>query len=411
LTAFSSKKITNGDEEDDDGDETTSKNSILAEIGIVLPGLTTTDLDSLGDISSLRLTTDQGREHFLTTKIDVHQCIQMTQEGTEFKMLPIVVCYVDPTPTSYKTALGDDSADRSLHAMTFIGAMIERRSTRTITQYIVLGVEEFATQRYEPDSHDAHKAIAMAIMTQIRVLDMVYNGYFSSYVVVMEINSLDLDNVWYKCGQMLNTSAYADLVKLISPCIVARRKRQNNGGDETRRRKLVKLINGLSMDGVLDKHIADRTTDADVLHARSILRYTLSDYDLTEENLKKQLDEKDKYKIGTRMGKDKVQRVLDFFGNCFVRRNGYTSCITAAKYLFSFTIKRKDIAAHIIKALERLVIKTRVTPSGKKNYTISGKTTTGAHVHTPDDLAITVIFSVSLYTKYAFFDNAETNDE
>jgi hypothetical protein len=224
-------------------------------------------------------------------------------------------------------------------------------------------------------------------MTQIRTLDMVYNGYFTSYVVVMEINSLDLDNVWYKCGQMFNTSAYADLVKLsiISPCIVARRKRQNNGRNETRRRKLVKLINGLSVDGVLDKRIADRTADADVLRARSILRYTLSDYDLTEESLKKQLDEKDKYKIGTRMGKDKVQRVLDFFGNCFARRSDYTSCITPAKYLVSFTLMRKDKAAHIIKALERLVIRTRVTASGKKNYTISGKTTTGAHVHTPDD--------------------------
>jgi hypothetical protein len=267
--------------------------------------------------------------------------------------------------------------------MTFVGAMIDRRGVQSITQYVVLGVEEFATQRYEPDSHDAHKAIATAIMTQILALDMIYNGHFTSYVVVMEINSLDLDNVWYKCGQMLTMSAYADLVKLsiISPCIVAHRKRQNNGneggGDEMRRRKLIKLINGLSVEGVLDKRIADRTADADVLRVCSILRYTLSDYDLTEESLKKQLNEKDKYKIGRRMGKDKVQRVLDFFSNCFSRRRGYTSCITSAKYLISFTLMRTNIAAHIIKSLERLVIKTRVTPSGKKTYTISGKTTTG----------------------------------
>jgi hypothetical protein len=163
------------------------------------------------------------------------------------------------------------------------------------------------------------------------------------------------------------------------------------------------------MDGVLDKNVARRTVDADVIRARSILRYNFSDF--TEETLKTQLDEKDRYKIGVRMGRDKVQRVLDFFGNCFARRDGYTSCITPAKYLFSFTLMRTDIAAHIVKSLERLVIKTRVTPTGKKSYSISGKSATGGCTYIPDDLAITVIFSVSLYMKYAFFDNVETTDE
>jgi hypothetical protein len=174
LTAFSAKRSAkDGDNEDE---ETTAKTSLLAEIGIVLPGLTTADLDNLGDISNLRLTTDQGREHFLTKTIDLHCCIQITRDNADSEMLPIIVCYVDPTPTSYKTALGDANADRSLHAHTFIGAMIERRGEHAITHYVVLGVEEFTTQRYEPDSHDAHKAIATAIMSQIRVLDILYNG-------------------------------------------------------------------------------------------------------------------------------------------------------------------------------------------------------------------------------------------
>jgi hypothetical protein len=62
--------------------------------------------------------------------------------------------------------------------------------------------------------------------------------------------------------------------------------------------------------------------------------------------------------------------------------------------------------------LERLVIRTRVTISGKKSYSISGKTATGGGcTYVPDDLAITVVFAVSLYMKYAFFDNDKATDE
>jgi hypothetical protein len=171
----------------------------------------------------------------------------------------------------------------------------------------------------------------------------------------------------------------------------------------------VKLINAFSIDGVVNKDIARRTVDSNVLCARSILRYNFSD--LTEETLKSQLGDKDSYNIGARMGKDKVQRVLDFFGNCFARRSGYTSCITPAKCLFSVTLMHTDMAVHIVKALERLVVRTRVTTSGKKSYSISGKTATRGCTYVPDDLAITVVFAVSLYTKYAFFDNDEATDE
>lgn len=364
MTAFSIRKTITNEE------NVESKTAMLSEIGIVPPGMTKDMLQNLGDISNLSLTNEVGGNYFISNTLDVKACI--ADNSGEIQVLPTVVCYFDPTPTSYRSKTGIKD-DRSLHAMTFTGAMIESN----VTHYFVLGVEEFATQQFEPVSHDANKAISTVIMNQIKAIHKIYCGYFTNFILLMEIDSLDLENVWYRCGKLLSLKEYQclQLVNIFSPCLVSPRKRPL----ESQAKK---------MPG----HVYDIS--------------------LSLEELATRLSEEDKYKIGIRMPVDKVQRILDFFSTVFSRPRDYTKCITVANAMVSFSLMGvHHISAHIVRSLDRLVIHEKKNPNGRKTHTISGKIQDHrGKCHQPDDLAISLVLSVSLYKKYAIFNPTDEKE-
>ncbi|AAS00994.1 large subunit DNA-packing terminase [Ostreid herpesvirus 1] len=393
MAAFSVKTNKNMEVDDDDD----SKSTMLSEIGIMPPGLTKNDILGMNNLQNMRLTSELGRYHFLSKKSNVLKELLVEPDAYS----KTVLLYLDPTPTSYRS-VDSVTYDRSLHA---ISAIAQKKTG----EYVVLGIEEFTTQKYEKESHDASKAMASIIMAQVTVIHKIYE-HFNEFILIPEVNSFDLDNVWYNCGLLLREAVETtdmDDVSILAPCMITESENGTNGKAMFgKKRKIVSELEGkkviedpktkklrLEFDADGETNILDDYSDG--------MAKTLTELSTTFKELEHELKHSGKkYKIGYRMNGDKVGRFIDFFSNIFNRKK-----FTVAENLFSASLGATmeiELAEYLLEKLDNVVIRTDVNKRGKKSYSVSGKSS-NKNQHCADDLAVSAVMATSLYNYYRDF--------
>ena len=245
-----------------------SKDAILSEIGIIPPGFTTDILDKLNSSTDIKLLSEQGERHFLHSRLDL-----LAEIVSSNNVHRTVLTYLDPTPSSYRTGgKQQPSNDPSKHAMVTVTAMKDGIKTR----FVVIGVEEFSTEQLEPETHDSGRAMASVYMAHISTIHHYYNRYFTEYFLVPEVNSFDLDNMWYNCRLILNKYAVNyDNMNIYAPCIVVSENKRS-ASKEGRKRKAV--IENISLEGLF--HRQSKKSRMDV----SFGEYNLHEIDTLLEN-------------------------------------------------------------------------------------------------------------------------------
>jgi len=264
-------------------------------------------------------------------------------------------------------------------------------------KYVLLAVEEFTTQRYESETHSTWLAIANVVMSDITTIDKLYGGHFVDIIIVPEENSMDVDNIWSCCSNILKHKEFAHL-NIMAPCIiteqsagknidnvvVGKRKLTNDVYVTTGKRTKIEF----NQDGLMEEITNELGTD-----------YRLLTTTLAE--LKQQMDGTNKkYKLGYHLGADKVTNFMDFYMSCFNQNR-----FIMAKHAISFSAARLNsgLSEFVMEKLENIVMYNMTNNTGKKTVRISGKKTTGKAKHVADDVAVAVVMSVILFPRYASF--------
>ena len=392
---------------DDASEEMDSKATMLSEIGIMPPGITKQELEGFGAaISKMRMTADSARKFFLESKMDVESWLLTDPESVN----TTIVAYMDPTPTSYKSE-NLETFDKSMHAITFVTKIEEKT--------VVLGMEEFTTQMLERDSHDAMKALASAFMAQVYALHTFYGGHFTDVILIPEVNSFDLDNMWFKCGEIYKKDPIP--VCIMAPAIIRNNVGGRNDTDSTtanevrkkRRYKKTYLDNGrvILVDTGKEMDLVENQFEDEVMDTLAESNYmsdslsalTMTGTELSSIIKKNSMDGLDKkYKIGFRMDTDKVSLFINFYSNVFNFNK-----FLMAKRTMSFSKGGKcELDSYLLEKLDGVVITTTTTKTGKRTMHVSGKKTTGKNKnkHVADDLSVSTVMASALfdvYTNYA----------
>lgn len=407
-----------------DESQAESKASMLCEIGIVPPGITRSDLDKLQNVSAVPLISQAGRQHLCNARFDV---IAALRNPGRYDIERVVVVYLDPTPTSYKSAAGVEVHDRSMHAMTAVCSVMEMCPTTRvrIQKYVILGIEEFTTQQYEPVTHDSCAALTTVFMHMVLTITNLYGGYFRDVILIPEVNSLDLDNMWHKCQLAYRREYYATIVKhdvcIFTPCVVKSQKRKTISGDErvavAKRKQVVSM-----MTRVLPKnHMIDQLETMQRSKCVGLVYGNVAyhDYAKATRNDMRGLAEDvealragcrgggEKLKIGYRMKGDKLQRFLDVHTTTINRSPDSIRDVTLATHMVALSLGGVvELGRYLVEKLDSLAIRTVVSKAtGNRSYTISGKRVGSSRTDPrPDDVAVATVMAISLYNEYAFFD-------
>ena len=300
----------------------TTKASILYEIGVI---------PTLGDISdthlisnSVKLVNDDANQRFLNQVINVRSII--SDNGMENR----VMVYIDPSPADI---------NRSLHAMTFVSKTITK--PKQITSYVLLAVEEFST--HDILDGNAMSALALVFMGTVKVLTVIYDGFFKEFIVAPEANSITVNEFWLECSKLYSED--------------------------------------LRNQGIY------------------VLATTIPIYASSGHKRQKVIQDR---RIGYYLGSNKVKMICNFFSliyNTNPKESG--NCLMFSNYLWSFSLLKENInfsiPLYITDKLSLLQLKKNINDSGKHTFKISGKRKRDNCNYTQDDLPITITLSCILY--------------
>ena len=179
-----------------------AKSTLLSEIGVLPPGITTDHIGKLNMVG-MRLASDAGTHRMMIELVDVYEHIVVTNESTgaaprtsgTLLFERDVVVYIDPAPTD---------TERSHHAIAFVARATQRTHANVapLQHYVLLGVEEFTTSDMDA-TYDSGSALASVFMYATLKLTRWYGGYFNRFLVIPEANSIAVDRFWFKCGVLL----------------------------------------------------------------------------------------------------------------------------------------------------------------------------------------------------------------
>lgn len=365
-----------------------AKSIMLSEIGILPPALKDFRIDEKRQLAAV-----QGGEKLCSDFVDVADYVLSGNDRLCFDRT--VVVYIDPTPTD---------VGRSLHAMCFVTrAERKDRSAAAATaetpaagtaaadearfHYVLLAVEEFATKDViEHEGEDRMTALARVFLTTIRVLTSLYGGFFRTFVVAPEANTIHVDDFWRKCARSYTLPEGVEVLSTTIPASNKQNKRLRQR--RLQRQKQLRRKQAVDRENLLVLLPPDREQGCRRDRDR---RY--SPYELLS-SLSPSEDEEKSYRIGYALGSDKVAKIYDFFSTMYNPAVGVTNSVVCATQMWSWTIGRCNgsVPLYIARRLEQLEIRpTRNRVTGCTSYKISGKRT-----DVTDDLAIAVVMSICL---------------
>lgn len=341
--------------------------AMLSELGVDISSIN----DDIQEMSLPSLCTKKARIQLQTSMVCVLDIIK-EQKGHSL-LSDTVMVYIDPAPVS---------GDRSFNAICFATHVTHVLSEDTSHKYIILAVENFQSDVFDPDTNNYGIAAAKILMRDIADIYSFYRGHFKYFVIAPEADSISMDHFWVKCQQLYveNTMFFAkngpriffttvkiSLNKRVKDSIIKNyHECMRDDGLLTHDE-----INGFTVKGKLSN-----------VHKNSLFDHRKC------RNLEAECVQ---YRIGYNLGQNKTKIYLDFFATEYNALN-----IFCAAEIFGHTLssKKVSIPTFIAENLDLLTIKS----SGKSrtSWKINGKKQQNG-VFIADDVADAVIMSIMLF--------------
>lgn len=350
----------------DDSETRDAKTAMLSELGILPPGLS---LQDVNDTTKRQLASTRGSEKFCSRLVDVKDYIIFGGKRHLLFSRDVVV-YIDPAPTD---------VGRSYHAMCFVtrAEEVNPQPDQTRYRYVILAVEEFQTDDVDSHSTDGLLALATVFITTCSLLTRLYEGYFTTFIVAPEANSIHVDPFWTRCGVLYakDPTLIDSQVTILSTTIEKPSKKTIRGGTKLKDRyKPYQKRNDITS-----------ANDYEFQRLCSQVAYGQK----TSRS----------YRIGYVLGCNKVSKIYNFFSNLYNPTSGNVSDVSCASQIFSWFIGRENesIPFYVAKKLEMLEIRPTISQiTGKTVYKIGGKRREKDGSFVQDDLPISVVMSVCL---------------
>lgn len=390
LNAFGKRA---GGKETDEDTNAASKASLMSEIGI-LPET----LEAMRAASSIgsthALASDAGAEKFCTQLCDVSELLAESEECA-WSVLPTVYVYIDLAPTDVGS---------SLHAMCFVAVVTgtqkpggERGGTKFLredkSKYVVLAVEEFATMDVDSQNVDGLRALAIVFIHTCYALTCKYEGFFQTYVVAPEANSVSVSPFWDECGRLFYSSTVLQANSINILCTTI-------GSLKTSREDIrQRTISNLVIPRGEVTHRMGRSHNVSHTYITNLIDpHNTTSVSSVARNRREGGGERPVYRVGYALGSDKVARIYHFFVSVFNNVSCSSKQIVCAKNVWSWWISQRtgdSIPVHICNALRQLEVRPNYR-GNKTSLKISGKRHTAQRGYVQDDLAICVVMSVCL---------------
>lgn len=364
LNAFSQRSGPRVDD-DETGD---AKTVMLSEVGILPPGLS---LQDVNDSTKRQLASVRGSEKFCSKLVDVRDYVILGRKRHLVFSRDIVV-YIDPAPTN---------VGRSYHAMCFVtrAEELNPQPGETRYRYVILAVEEFQTDDVDSQTRDGLLALATVFTTTCSVLTRLYEGYFTTFIVAPEANSIHVDPFWSRCGVL-----YAKDPTLIRSQVTILGTTIQTPSVKARMTDCEKEIRKRYKPYLKKKEI----TSAKAYE----FQYLFDKCDYEPKNAQS-------YRIGYALGGNKVSKIYNFFSSFYNPTSGNVCDVSCATTIWSWWIGQynRSIPVYVAKKLELLEIRPTISQTtGKTVYKIGGKKKEKDGSFVQDDLPIAVVMSVCL---------------
>lgn len=439
-----------------------AKISLLAEIGVMPPGLSKQDLLKM-NITNMKLATQAGHDHIMTSSMQVMDYV-VHRSKTDLVFDNSIVVYVDPSPHDRNT---------SFNAMCFVtrARKPDYNTCPSIQKYVILGVEEFSTEDVDSVNKDVAFALAKVFIYHVAALTTIYNGYFDEVIVVPENNSssLFIDRFWVLSQQLLCLRKYQmlDRIKIFCPIVEVSdsgRPISRAATERKRKRDPYSVENLVDIEETAFSNTRQDTLDeaaaSSIYPCGSIERRvqhminkkrksgSLGLYDVTSgipqngksltevlqlnymQDLANQsqaitdsieMDKRKKYKLGYTLGNEKFKMFCSFFNSCYNKMANNSSDLTLASSVMSHCNQNCNLTLNmnlrqfLVNKMDKMEIRLERNRSGQMRLTVTGKPmnkkytsdhdqVVNPHLHS-DDLAVALICSVSLYSN--FVDHAQ----
>ena len=340
----------------------TSKNvidfSILKEHGVDI-NLIYEDVETISNNSNL--CTRYARQHFITNSIPLK--VWISENNVKYHVSKTVMVYIDPAPVVSET---------SFNAICFVTRVNSSSIENNSYRYVVIGLENFKSDKYDPNTQNYQVANANILMKDINAICEIYEGYFDTFVIAPEADSIGMEQFGLHCKMLLQN--YPKLKaqngpKMYFTTIKQQQERAANNNEMT---DTVQTTSQQSMKrGKKRKH----SIEIPLL--------------LNDETLQTQ-DEK--YRIGYNLGRHKINTYLDFILKEYNSLN-----ISCAFEIFGYSLCSENISIPTLIAdgLDNLTLKEKYL-NGKKILQISGKKQVNGRF-IKDDIPDAFINSIALF--------------
>lgn len=313
----------------------TKDTSLLSESGIDLSlkdyqeshidyeNKTSYDLGSVDALRTFLCNVFDTRSHICTFSAD--------ENSTSFHVSRKVSVYIDPAPTKVGS---------SLNAISCVSKVTNIRNNKAF--YVILCVEEFRLDN-TTGMYGGFSEIGRRIVKIFDIINQIYGGYFSTFYVAPEANSIDVDDL-YSCAVSEYLSKERSYLVYFTTIKTGKKKKMSN-----------------------------------------LRNYYLSTYSTNN------------FRIGYCLGKEKNQYILNFFSNVFGGN------IKTSKNLWSQSLYEKclSLPAYIgHKLLNLRYVNNKITGKRKICTKINNEHSMDEYSSpdfATDDLPISIIMSTMLY--------------
>ena len=253
---------------------------------------------------------------------------------------------------------------------------------------MVLAAEEFESCEVDTNCEDGLKALACVFINTCEVLTKMYGGFFRTFYVAPEANSMHVDPFWSMCAQLAgqNRTLLEQDITILSTTIEAPTTASSN-------KRKSSLVKRMQQQNKLARIVPYSANDCN-----SVARHRF-EADLLWQQERTSATQVRQYRVGYAMGTSKVARIYSFFLNMYNPTGGNLSDVRCAELVFSWYIPDRcdSVPLYLCHKLELLKLKPTVNClTSKTSYKIAGKCTGPEGSFVQDDLSIAFVMSVSL---------------
>lgn len=343
--------------------------AMLSELGI--------DITSLnGDIQELSLPTlctKKAQIQLQTSSVCILDIIKNKKSNAVLS--DTVMVYIDPAPV-----LGD----RSFNAICFATYVSYNISNETSHKYVILAIENFRTDTFDPDTCNYGIAVAKILMKDIADIFSFYQGHFKNFVIAPEADSISMDHFWVKCQEL-----YGENKKLFA-----------RNGPHIFFTTIKLSLNKANKESLIKNYHESMEKDGLSIGNASYLQGSKKKKghrdDLRNEVFERVIPDSSsmdctEYRVGYNLGQNKTKVYLDFFVTEYNALN-----VFCAAEIFGHTLLSKAISIPTFIAENLDVLTLKASRKETVAWTINGKKQMHG-VFVTDDVADAVIMSIMLF--------------